>query len=163
MTACTKPPYLIKDGTVYNVSTYPALGQLLGSTFGGNGATTFGVPDERNRFRLPIDSGVLTNRVTLGVSGVNGQSFSGSGGSQSQQAHRHINTLSDPTHYHGIKGGSGAGGSVSVVYPGGGAYLIDNVTAPASTGISISNVTTGVGGSENMPPTIVNFIALIKT
>jgi hypothetical protein len=55
---CTRRPYLLKDGTVYNFSDYPSLGRQLGSTFGGNGITTFAVPDERNRMRIPIDLNV---------------------------------------------------------------------------------------------------------
>ena len=47
MTACSVLPYLIKDGSTYSSSVYPQLAAQLGSTFGGNGITTFGVPDER--------------------------------------------------------------------------------------------------------------------
>lgn len=48
--------YLICDGTVKNVSAYPELAQHIktqfGSSnyFGGNGTTTFAVPDMRNLF-----------------------------------------------------------------------------------------------------------------
>ena len=48
--------YLICDGTVRNISAYPALAQhfktQFGSMnyFGGNGTTTFAVPDMRNLF-----------------------------------------------------------------------------------------------------------------
>lgn len=160
--ACTKQPYLVKDGTVYNVSTYPALGQLLGSTYGGNGVTTFAVPDERNRFRLAVDTG-SNNRVTAAISGITGTAFNSAGGSESLQAHRHINTLSDPGHTHQIKGSNGAGGTVAIVYPQIGAFLQNDVTGTATTGITLSNVTTGVGGAQNMPPTIVSFLPLIKT
>jgi hypothetical protein len=46
MRACTVQPYLVKDGSIYSATTYPALAAILGSTFGSNGVTTFGVPDE---------------------------------------------------------------------------------------------------------------------
>ena len=36
VTACTIPPYLVKDGATYSTATFPALAQLLGSTYGGN-------------------------------------------------------------------------------------------------------------------------------
>jgi microcystin-dependent protein len=52
------------DGTLLPISTYEVLFALLGTTFGGNGTTTFGVPDLRGH--LPIGSGQgtgLTNRV----------------------------------------------------------------------------------------------------
>ncbi len=37
------------DGTIYNVADYPLAGARLGATHGGNGTTTFGVPDYRGR------------------------------------------------------------------------------------------------------------------
>ncbi|TNE62439.1 MAG: phage tail protein [Alphaproteobacteria bacterium] len=37
------------DGTVYNIADYPGLGYLLGDLYGGNGSTTFAVPDLRGR------------------------------------------------------------------------------------------------------------------
>ena len=79
MSVCTVLPYLIKDGTVYNFSQYTALANLLGSTFGGNGVTTFAVPDEMNRVRLPVDTGTAA-RVTS-LSGINGTTMGASGGS----------------------------------------------------------------------------------
>ncbi len=42
--ACSQLPWLVCDGTVYNISAYPALGTLLGNEYGGDGVTTFGVP-----------------------------------------------------------------------------------------------------------------------
>jgi hypothetical protein len=42
--ACTVTPYLRCDHTLYNFTQYTALANLLGSTFGGDGASTFRVP-----------------------------------------------------------------------------------------------------------------------
>ena len=41
--------FLICDGSVYSTSSYPNLAPILGSTFGGDGITTFAVPDLRGR------------------------------------------------------------------------------------------------------------------
>lgn len=57
------------DGTLMSISAYEALYSLIGTSFGGNGATTFGLPDLRGR--LPIGQGTgsgLTPRV-LGQTG----------------------------------------------------------------------------------------------
>ena len=57
------------DGTLLSVNQYTALYSLIGTVWGGNGSTTFGVPDLRGR--LPVGQGQgtgLTNR-TLGQSG----------------------------------------------------------------------------------------------
>lgn len=41
---------LLCDGAVYNIEDYPLLAAQLGDMFGGNGWSTFGVPDIRDRF-----------------------------------------------------------------------------------------------------------------
>ena len=50
MTAATYCPQgtLVANGAVLQVSTYPTLAQLLGSKYGGDGVTTFGLPDLQN-------------------------------------------------------------------------------------------------------------------
>ncbi len=168
MTACTVQPYLVKDGTVYNVTTYPALGAALGSTFGGNGSSTFGVPDERARMRVAFDTGA-TNRLTTAVSGVNGATMGSAGGDQNSQQHTHTLSVSitDPGHHHlnsagdnsWVAGNHGAlnGGPVTV----GNSVTMQNAT----TGITASGTATnaGSGASQNVPPAIVSFLALIKT
>ena len=76
ITACTIPPYLLCDGTVYNFSTYPALGNLYVGNFGGNGITTFGVEDLRGRVPLAYDG--TGTRITVAGSGLNGQTLGAS-------------------------------------------------------------------------------------
>lgn len=164
---CTVSPYLIKDGSVYNVSAYPQLAAVLGSTFGGNGATTFGVPDERSRARIALDTlsiatGTYAGRVTTAISGVNGTTMGAAGGDQSMQAHIHVNSLNESAHHHSVNydnnGNLGTGG-------GGGIRFNTSAsnTGDTLTNISLTNATTGAGGSQNMPPVIVSFLPLVKT
>lgn len=160
MTACTVLPYLIKDGTTYNISTYPALGALLGSTYGGNGVTTFAVPDERARMRIGLDTG-STGRLTPSVS-VDGTVLGSAGGDQNPQAHRHTVTLNDPGHRHDFTGVAfqNAGGAGSSF------FLVSQVTThtdSTTTNISVSLATTFTGLWGNVPPAIVSHLALIKT
>ncbi len=169
MTACTVSPYLIKDGTVYNTATYPALGAMLGSTFGGNGSSTFGVPDERARARIAYDND-STGRLTTGVSGVNGGTMGSSGGNQNMQQHLHTLSVSitDPGHIHpqmnpNFKPASGAGGGT-----GGTQEVLTSgswPTASATTSITASGTAanTGSGSSQNVQPCIVSFLPLVKT
>lgn len=82
MRVCTVAPYLLCDGTIYNVSAYPYLGDILGATFGGNGVSTFGVPDLLGRYRIPY--GGATGRVTVAGCGINGGVLGSAGGSQNQ-------------------------------------------------------------------------------
>jgi microcystin-dependent protein len=167
MQACKVAPYLPKDGTVYNISTYPALAAVLGSTFGGNGVTTFGVPDERSRMRLAWDNSGTANRVTSAGSGISGITMGAAGGDQLLQAHNH--TLTDGGHTHvtvaddntgiasGVNGGNAGGFSLWNT-----ASPAHNITSSNSTS-NISIATTGSGAAQNMPPTIVSFLASIKT
>ena len=56
--ALATPPagWLLCDGTVHDISSYPALGAGLGSTYGGNGTTTFAVPNLKGRMPVGLDS-----------------------------------------------------------------------------------------------------------
>lgn len=52
------------DGTLLSINAYQALYAIIGTTYGGDGVNTFGVPDLRGR--VPIGQGQgtgLTNRV----------------------------------------------------------------------------------------------------
>lgn len=73
VTACTVKPYLYADGTISNFSDFPYLGARLGATFGGNGSTTFGVPDLRGRMPLAYDG--TATRITVAGCGLNGQTL----------------------------------------------------------------------------------------
>lgn len=175
MNVCTVRPYLIKDGATYSTSAYTALAAVLGSTFGGNGITTFGVPDERNRARVGLDVTINTTtagRLTAAGSGVNGTTMGAAGGSQFTQTHTHTNVLSDPSHRHAapagaasfiVNGGTSGGANIAL---GGGAYnggVASGSTATTSTGISLANASYGSGSSQNVMPIIVSFLPLIKT
>lgn len=168
MQACSRKYALIKDGTTYNVSDYPALGAQLGSSFGGNGVTTFAVPDESSRMRLAWDS-ASTGRVTSAGSGIQATSMGAAGGDQSLQSHTHVNTLTDPGHVHPPSSGantyveSSGGGTGLAVNQFGITLIQPGSTGTATTGITINNAAAGSGNSQNMPPTIVSFLALIKT
>lgn len=164
---CTVRPYLIKDGTVYNVSTYPQLGARLGSTFGGNGATTFGVPDELQRVRLPIDPGNSVARITTVI----GNFMGAAGGDQNVQQHNHDGTTGNdtPDHMHATVSGAiyigdGGGPPNSGWGQTGAGFLGAN-----SGGASVRHVhpfstnNYGTGGSRNIQPSIVSFLPLIKT
>ncbi len=83
MSACTVRPFLLADGTVYNFSTYPALGALYLGNFGGNGITTFAVPDLRGRVPIAYDG--TGTRITTAGCGLNGQTLGASLDQQTQQ------------------------------------------------------------------------------
>jgi microcystin-dependent protein len=61
--------YLLCDGTVYPIATYPALGALLTNKYGGDGTTTFAVPDCRGRTAIGTGTGSGLTARTLAAKG----------------------------------------------------------------------------------------------
>jgi microcystin-dependent protein len=58
--------WLLCNGNIYNINDYPYLGSLLTNTYGGNGTTTFAVPDLRGRVpagRDKMGAASTANRV----------------------------------------------------------------------------------------------------
>ncbi|GAB2573526.1 phage tail protein [Dyella jejuensis] len=56
--------WFLCDGSLKSIAQYQVLFQLLGTTYGGDGQTTFGVPDLRGRIPLHQGTGTgLTPRV----------------------------------------------------------------------------------------------------
>jgi microcystin-dependent protein len=67
--------WLMCYGQIVNVSDWPALFAVLSATFGGNGVSTFGIPDLRGRVVAGPDNGV--GRLTIFGAGL-----AGAGGGQ---------------------------------------------------------------------------------
>lgn len=80
ITACTVKPYLLADTTIYNASGYPILFGLYGGKFGGNGISTFGVPDMSGR--VPLQYDFTGTRITTAGCGIDGQTIGAAGGGQ---------------------------------------------------------------------------------
>src|SRR5579864_410667 len=49
--------WLLCNGAIYNISDYPTIGALLGNLWGGDGITTFAVPDLKGRITVGSDYG----------------------------------------------------------------------------------------------------------
>lgn len=63
--------WLLCNGQVASISQYQALFALLGTTFGGNGSTTFGIPDARGRSLVGVGQSTAGSNYTWGqVAGV---------------------------------------------------------------------------------------------
>lgn len=162
--------WLIEDGTIYNISTYPALGAMLGSKYGGNGTTTFAVPPSVGRFGVaagggyPLGSMGGTASATLSTTNLPSHTHT-------IQPHNH--TINDPTHTH-------AGATIQVTGPpylALTANLSDYPPVPgnlpsAATGITINTTaltTDPAGGSGgiaqpiNTLPPYISRTRIIKT
>ena len=171
ITACTVRPFLLCDGTVYNYSTYTALGNLYGGSFGGNGITTFGVQDLRGRVPLAYDG--TGTRITVAGCGLNGQTLGAAGGAQdvaltagmmptitSSNPSQAITVTSTVNLPQNLGSTSTNGGSVPCINA-------NNINSPAtSTGnnnISVTSNNTGGSTTPTVPPAQVSGIWLVST
>lgn len=156
------------DGTLLAISQYQALFSILGTTYGGDGRTTFGLPALRGRVPMHYGQGPGLSNHPLGQkSGVENVT---------------LNTNQIPSHTHGIN----ASGTLRVVRedgntaePAGAAIAnvspdttmaYNNSTAPdadaAANSVVVSATATNTGGNQdhtNMQPYLaVNFIIALQ-
>jgi microcystin-dependent protein len=176
VTGCTVPPYLLCDGSVYNFSVYPYLGILLGNQFGGNGITTFGVPDLRGRVPLAYDG--TGTRITTAGSGINGQIVGASADNQSVTLT--ANQIPSITSQNSSQA-MGLGVSVPSIPQGNTVGIAQNgsspatVNSPVSSGglgwgtftnwnqaIAVSSINTGGALHTNVQPSIVAGVWVIR-
>lgn len=180
ISACTIPPYLLCDGSVYNFSVYPALGNLYLGSFGGNGVSTFGVEDLRGRVPLAYDG--TGARITVAGCGINGQTLGASGGNQITSLARsdlpNVSvsvSITDPGHFHAMSTESPFTTGSFVIPTGTGTHttytnntgsVLNWTTDVATTGISASfNLNSNVAQTtpSNVPPAQVSGIWLVAT
>jgi microcystin-dependent protein len=164
--------WLLCNGAEYQINSYPALFAIIGTNYGGNGTSTFRVPDRRGRVGVGAGQGAgLTNRtlgqsggqetVTLNVSQIpshnHGINDPGHSHGVNDAGHNHV--LSDPGHRHGLfpfrqyaegNGGRGDGAELTTVPGGSNTYpSTANNSAniaifAAKSNISINSNTTGI-------------------
>jgi microcystin-dependent protein len=149
------------EGQILPFNTYVALASLLGTRFGGNGSTTFGLPDLRGRTAIGQNAVASTNPV-LGV-----HALGSAGGSETVALG--VNTLA--THTHGTHvsnaaGTTGPAGAIPAVSSNssGAASRATYVTAAGSDLVALNSATVApTPGTPvaNMQPSIVGgfFIA----
>lgn len=138
--------YATCEGQILPIAQNTALFSLLGTTFGGNGQTTFALPDLRGR--VPVGQGQgpgLTARTLGEVSGEEAVT---------------LTVPAMPAHSHGLNAVSEAGDTSSPA----GAYLantgaLDKEYKTTGTAVAMNSGAVGVaGGSQphnNMPPYLV--------
>lgn len=159
MTACTVNPYLPCIGGTFLIVTYPTLGAMLGTTFGGNGITTAGLPDYRSRSLIDMDAGA--GRVTTAGSGIDGTTLGAVGGAQNQtltQAQLPVVNLGTlTTNEADIQ----RGGITTQTAQG----TLAGYTFGASKGSATITIPSFGSGNSHpiMPPAMVSGITLIKT
>ncbi|WP_298327489.1 tail fiber protein [Asticcacaulis sp.] len=140
------------DGSLLSVSTYQALFALIGTTYGGDGVTTFGIPDLRGR--VPVGQGQGT--------GLSPRTLAQAGGAEAVS----LAAAHTPAHSHSF---ATAGVTATDLTPGqtlafantespATAYLKDGSGAGAATVTTLAapSISTSTGGAthNNMMPTM---------
>lgn len=151
--------FLFPYGQVLAVADFPALGAVFGNRFGGNGVTTFGMPDKRDKPSIGKGDmgGTPAGLITLAVTGLNTAILGASGGNQAStgvgsHGHTFTRTVID------LPGNTHPGNYTFVPF-------IDS-NDPAAQGVRYETSNSGLAGSGSgfsiLPPGIVcNYI--IKT
>lgn len=146
--------WLLAHGQSLVRADYAALFTAIGVTYGSASGTTFNLPDMRGRVAAGRDNmgGTPANRLTSGVSGIDGAALGAAGGNQN--LHQHSHSVTDPGHGHEFTGGraTNVGADTAPMSEGVG-YNSGGAIADAFTDISIQNA--GSGASQNVQPTLV--------
>jgi microcystin-dependent protein len=171
------------DGSILNISAFPDLGAFLGSTFGGDGTTTFGLPNlkDTGRFRRSRTATLAAGTYQANVF----KTHNHTGSTTSTGTHNHAVDINDPQHHHATADpsygpllvGEGIGGAIEnasgPTSPN--ADLKNLITGPASTGITASIAISGGhshgistdansdGGSTETRPEAFVVVTCIKT
>lgn len=140
--------WLLCDGATYDIQAYPRLYQAIGKVWGGDGISSFAVPDLRGR--VLISRGEFTGVITLRTVGEYGGEETHVSTTAEMPTHSHV--VVDPGHIHSAHLNFNAGAKASVTYAGNTFNASDfTIIDSASTGITLQN-TGGNGAHNNMQP-----------
>lgn len=142
------------DGRLLNVSAYQALFSLMGTAYGGNGTTTFGVPDLRGRALLHQGAGATGTQYPMGQ--------------MAGQESVALNAIQIPGHTHVVQAdpvvAEATGTTPTNAFWGSGPNNAYSNVAPNAQMASGLCATTGNGaGHPNMMPfLVINFILALQ-
>ena len=139
------------DGQLMSIASNSALFSLLGTTFGGDGRTTFGLPDLRGRSIVHIGHGPGLSTITWGERGGTEQLYVTQANMPSH-SHALVNGVANVTvlttdneelsnESDGGANALGTSGNMPEI------YRSDPTTADKLGGVSISGTTTASGGN----------------
>ena len=133
------------NGSLLSIAQNQALFSILGTTYGGDGRTTFGIPDLRGRVPMSFGQGTGLQNYPQGTkAGTEGVSLTNAQG----VAHTHT-VMASPAP---ATTSAPAGNLLAVPVPGTSAYASSGSVAPMS---SSEVTTTGGQPHENRQPSLV--------
>jgi microcystin-dependent protein len=146
--------YALCQGQLMSIANYTALFALIGTTYGGDGITTFALPDFRGRRPIGTGQGAGLSNYYLGQIG----------GSESAT----LLSINMPEHLHTITLNCSSNGATTNS-PAGNFHAVteENPAYNSSAGSAMSPSTTGVSGG-NVPVSLIspylgiNFIIAVE-
>ena len=136
------------NGQTLPISQYETLFNLIGTTYGGDGQTTFNLPNLQSRIPFHMGSNSMGNNLTIGQIA----------GSETVT----LLTQQIPQHSHTLAANSGSGGQPSPAAGVWAASVLDQFSSESAANSMNVNGTTNSGGSlphDNVSPVLViNFV-----
>jgi microcystin-dependent protein len=144
--------WMLCEGQELPISQYSTLFDLIGTTYGGNGTTTFRLPDLQGR--LPMHMGTALGGTTYVI----GEP----GGTETVT----VTTQQLPSHSHSVaaKASASAGSPSGAVYGGNSPISIYSTKAPSAqlnAGV-VGNFSGGQAHDNMMPYVVVSFIIALN-
>ena len=142
------------NGSMLAINTYQTLFSLIGTTYGGDGVTTFGIPDLRGRVPISMGTGPgMTPRV-VGQSG--GAEYVGLDIAK-MPAHRHaVNTAGFNATTTGASSTVAWGNTAAPTYQ----FMKDSAPAASFVDVSMVEGTISNDGSSQMHSNVMPYVAL---
>ena len=134
------------DGQLLAINSNSALFSLLGTIYGGDGRTTFALPDLRGRAPLHQGNGP----------GLGNRNIGQRGGAEQVT----LNVTQIPSHTHALEGSSN---EATTNAPGGGAVMADTNTALYSAGApgsALSGLAVASNGGSQSHPNMMPYLAV---
>lgn len=161
--------FVLCNGQMLTISQYETLYSVIGTTYGGDGRTVFGVPDLRGRVPIGYGQGVVAPKAGGGGT-LTAHALAATGGSQTVS----LTAAQIPPHTHGFNTvdapatSNDPSNAMLAVVPGGTTfYIADQAGGPTPVTVQLgSAAVTSAGGDighANLMPTMaLNYLIYTK-
>lgn len=149
------------DGTLYSIAEYTTAFSIVGTTYGGNGQTTFAVPDLRGRIAVGTGQGAGLTAIDLGETGGT-ETVTMTSAQMPAHSHTAAATIAFPSFSDEGNTGSPAGNVLAGSATAYSTQAPDTFIAPATTTGSISAVGSNIPFNIIQPVLATNYIICLE-
>jgi microcystin-dependent protein len=142
--------WMFCNGQLLSIAQYTALFSLIGTYYGGDGQTTFALPDFRSRTAICAGQGLGLSNYNIGQAG-GSESFTMTSGSMPLHTHGFVNLVGGPT----CNAAAGTLPSPSGNVPAGGLNIYNTTGADQAMALSVSNASSPASGGGPQPISLI--------